>query len=387
MNIRLSAARIRVSKAETVMLRKVIHLVRTAAFTDEMQAIVGTTCIENLDAIKPADLWSLLSKQGLVPEWIEEFDDGIDLFLGNYDPAKHANLPVVDAVTRTISLTSGLPFDNRARASSEVHPSKILLVVTLTRSIAQYEVIRAIAEGPNQDTIQEMDTGKLWWNCVKVGVPVEQDEQWEPEITIERTPYVPEQHNHLQFVTLPDLMAVEERSVTLADPSRWHHFTCANEKDEMESKRIGNKVEVKANQCYFNARRAIRSLPDYSEATYIEGFIVTENGECFEHGWIVKDGKIIDPTLPNGVKSYFPGLEFTGREGIRQFLSTPLGNRYGNYPFHEAFGWNPELDCEIFLEAFRQAMKCLSSVFGSKAVNTAFDVRAKERLPWVDDWR
>lgn len=369
------------------MLRKVIHLVRTAELIYEMQAIVGTTCIEKLDAIKPADLWSFLSKQGLVPESFEESDYGIDLFSGNYDPKKHADLPVVDAVTRTISFTSDLPLENLAKVSSEVRPSIILLVVTLSRSLYQYEVIRAIAEGPNQETIQKVDPGQLWSKCVKAGVPVEQDEQWEPEITIERTPYVPEQHNDLPFVTLPDLMPVEERSVTLADPSRWHHFTCANEKDEMESQRIGNKVEVKANQCYFNARRVIRSLPDYSEATYIEGFIVTENGACYEHGWIVKDGKIIDPTLPYGVKSYFPGLEFTGQEGIRQFLSTPLGNRYGNYPFHEAFGWNPGLDCEIFLEAFRQAMKCLSSVFGSKAVKTAFDVRARERLPWADDWR
>jgi hypothetical protein len=227
----------------------------------------------------------------------------------------------------------------------------------------------------------------LWWKCVEAGVPVEKDEHWEPKLHIEHFPYNPGKSNHLPFVTLSNTMALEDRPVPLDDSSRWHPSVVANEKDKMESKRVGSMVNVEANQCYFNARKVMRSLPDYSEATYVEGFIVTEDGACFEHGWIVKDGKIIDPTLPNGDDSYFSGLEFAGREGIRQFLSTQVGIRFSNHPFHEAFGWNPGRDCPIFLQAFKQAMKRLSSEFGNEAVKTAFDVRAKERLPWSDDWR
>jgi len=131
----------------------------------------------------------------------------------------------------------------------------------------------------------------------------------------------------------------------------------------------------------------IRSLPDYSEAIYVEGFIVTEEGACFEHGWIIKDGKVIDPTLPSDDASYFAGLEFAGRDGIRKFLLTKWGSKWNGSPYYRAFGWNPGLDSPIFLQAFNQAMKHLSSAFGELAVMTAFSVRKREKLPWSDNWR
>jgi hypothetical protein len=37
--------------------------------------------------------------------------------------------------------------------------------------------------------------------------------------------------------------------------------------------------------------------------------------------------------------SYFAGLEFQGRTGIEEFLSTPEGKKCKRSPFFYAFGW------------------------------------------------
>jgi hypothetical protein len=111
----------------------------------------------------------------------------------------------------------------------------------------------------------------------------------------------------------------------------------AEDVDRTESRRLHKRAIPQ--QCWFNVRRAILRLAEYNEASYIEGWVMDHVGLAFEHGWIVKDGKIIDPTLPTQVAVYFPGLEIKGRKGIEEFLATPQGKKCKRSPFFFAFGW------------------------------------------------
>jgi hypothetical protein len=106
-----------------------------------------------------------------------------------------------------------------------------------------------------------------------------------------------------------------------------------------ESVRVGRAVRAIPKQCWFNARKAILKLEDYATASYIEGWVVLDGGLWIEHGWVVRDDEVIDPTLPDGVVAYFPGLEFRGREEIHAFLASPQGREYRQSPFFYAYGW------------------------------------------------
>jgi hypothetical protein len=105
-------------------------------------------------------------------------------------------------------------------------------------------------------------------------------------------------------------------------------------------------------------------LDEYANASYLEGWIVTERGALVEHGWVVNNGKIIDPTLPEIVATYFGGLEFVGRRGIAEFLGTPMGRKHKSDPFHYAFGWGGT-DSPSYQKAFRDAMEYQAKLFSS----------------------
>ena len=62
-------------------------------------------------------------------------------------------------------------------------------------------------------------------------------------------------------------------------------------------------------------------------------------GLWIEHGWVVRNGTVIDPTLTSGVVAYFPGLEFRGRRVIEAFLASPRGRECRWSPFFFAYGW------------------------------------------------
>lgn len=111
-------------------------------------------------------------------------------------------------------------------------------------------------------------------------------------------------------------------------------------KDEVESRRTGRAVRAVMKQCWFNARKVVLKLSDYSEASYVEGWAVLQGGMPIEHGWVVKNGTIVDPTLPDHIGVYFPGLEFKGRNEIDEFLATPRGRKCKRSPFLFAFGWS-----------------------------------------------
>lgn len=120
---------------------------------------------------------------------------------------------------------------------------------------------------------------------------------------------------------------------------RWQPASPTATKDDVESVRVARAIRAGPQECWFNARRAIRRLDDYSETGYVEGWAVLDGGLAIEHGWIARGEAIIDPTLPDTRAAYFPGLEFPGRGGIADFLKTPRGRRYRNSPFFYAFGW------------------------------------------------
>lgn len=99
----------------------------------------------------------------------------------------------------------------------------------------------------------------------------------------------------------------------------WQATSQAAEKDVHESKRVAKRIRAVQKGCWFNARKAILKLDDYADASLIEGWVFRIGATAIEHGWIVKDGKVIDPTLCEKPIVYFPGLEFRGRKEIKEF--------------------------------------------------------------------
>jgi hypothetical protein len=64
-----------------------------------------------------------------------------------------------------------------------------------------------------------------------------------------------------------------------------------------------------------NAYRVIQYVPGYAGADYVEGIAVF-GLVPIQHGWVEKDGVIVDPTLPLKPAVYFPGLRFKGELGL-----------------------------------------------------------------------
>ena len=139
------------------------------------------------------------------------------------------------------------------------------------------------------------------------------------------------------------------------------------EKNQVESERVGRKIRALPKRCWVNARRAVLELDEYSHASYVEGYVVHQEGFLMEHGWVVRDGMIIDPTLPQKPYRYFPGLEFQGRAGIRAFLATQRGRECGKSPFHYAFGWGGS-DSPSYVESMKKAIEFQSAFLKSREV-------------------
>ena len=87
-------------------------------------------------------------------------------------------------------------------------------------------------------------------------------------------------------------------------------------KDKEESARARRLMRAKPKQCYVNAARVVLNVPEYAQADYVEGMAVIGGAMVIEHGWVEKDGVIIDPTLPHDDLDYFPGLRFEGQRGL-----------------------------------------------------------------------
>lgn len=111
-------------------------------------------------------------------------------------------------------------------------------------------------------------------------------------------------------------------------------------KDIAESMRVADVVHAVGQQCYRNAFRVIKNVPEYSKADYVEGIATFDKGGLIEHGWIEKEGVVVDPTLPQDELVYFPGLRFTGREGLKRAMRIPKPKVTQEIvPLFYRFGW------------------------------------------------
>lgn len=141
----------------------------------------------------------------------------------------------------------------------------------------------------------------------------------------------------------------------------WSPTTVATGSDDVESRRVAAAIRAMPSQCWFNARKVVLRLEEYAEASYVEGWAVLRGGMWIEHGWVVRAGTIIDPTLPGQVIAFFPGLEIKGRDGIAAFLHTPKGRTCKKSPFFYAFGWGGGLS-PSFARAQQQCMEFVNSL-------------------------
>ena len=140
--------------------------------------------------------------------------------------------------------------------------------------------------------------------------------------------------------------------------TRWAPTSTSSHKDIGVSQKVAVLVSALPKQCWFNCRRAVEGLDEFAEASYVEGWALGENCPAYEHAWLVLDGKIIDPTLPDSSLTYFPGLEFRGRAEIEAFLRTPRGRACRKSPFFYAFGWGGQ-NSPSFRRCYEQAQKAL----------------------------
>jgi len=129
-------------------------------------------------------------------------------------------------------------------------------------------------------------------------------------------------------------------------------------KDVEESRRVQKNKDVRAQpgQCFANAYRTVMFLPKFGDATYVEGFAVTPSGLCMEHAWVERDGRIIDPTLPDDDLVYFGGLRFNGAAELESaMLTIPKRPGCEDLPILYRFGWGGK-DSPDMQEAWKEAV-------------------------------
>ena len=121
--------------------------------------------------------------------------------------------------------------------------------------------------------------------------------------------------------------------------------------DVQESVRVRRLVRSKPKQCYLNAARVILGIPEYKNANYVEGLAVLAKVMVIEHGWVEKDGVIIDPTFPHDDLHYFPGLRFRGQRGLAESMKIPKPEKnQHDFPVFYRFVWGG-IDSPDFREA------------------------------------
>lgn len=126
-------------------------------------------------------------------------------------------------------------------------------------------------------------------------------------------------------------------------------------KDKAKSKEAAERIGAVPQQCFYNAFHVVSELPEYEDATYVEGIAVHESGVFVgEHGWVAAEGKIVDPTLPDSDLSYFPGLEFEGVEAVQKALVEIPKESPEDFPILWRYGWGGKKSPEI-LQAWEKA--------------------------------
>ena len=116
--------------------------------------------------------------------------------------------------------------------------------------------------------------------------------------------------------------------------------------DKELSRRAALEVGAEAQQCYANAWRALRDLPELAGALYVDGYAVDRMHDVhaslgvIEHGWIELDGRIVDPTLHDDREplAYYPGLRFTLGE-LHTAMHTIPKTTNEDLPIFYRLGW------------------------------------------------
>ncbi len=160
----------------------------------------------------------------------------------------------------------------------------------------------------------------------------------------------------------------------------WRPTSSACEKDVGESARIAERIRAVPMQCWFNARRVVLKCDDYADAAYVEGWALPEGMASLEHAWLVKDGAVVDPTLPTRSATYFPGLEFRGRAGVEEFLRTTRGKKCKRSPFFYAFGWGGG-ESQSFRRCFEDAQRAFAERHRVAASGETGSAPIKEEAP------
>jgi hypothetical protein len=138
-------------------------------------------------------------------------------------------------------------------------------------------------------------------------------------------------------------------------------------KNVSESQRTSQKIKARAKRCYNNAVRVVTMLPEYANATYVEGFAVLPSGVPLEHGWVEMNGEIIDPTLIGDGITYFPGLRFDGERGIAEAFTIPKPDyTEEDLPIFYRMGWGGS-DSPEFSDASRRAWEFARELCGQSA--------------------
>jgi hypothetical protein len=139
-------------------------------------------------------------------------------------------------------------------------------------------------------------------------------------------------------------------------------------KDTIESQRVRKLIRAEAQQCYYSAFRVIQEVPEYANADYVEGIAIL-GYLPMEHGWVEKDGVIVDPILPLDQGVYFPGLRFTGQRGLAYALRTPKPpHTTEDFPIFYRFGWGG-----INSPQFRAALIAAWRYFGDEAMAKQYE--------------
>jgi hypothetical protein len=86
------------------------------------------------------------------------------------------------------------------------------------------------------------------------------------------------------------------------------------------SEELCDLVGAQNKDCFKNSVLASMATPG---SFYVEGWAITSFGLVVEHGWVEKDGEVIDPT-PVYVQNldntkYFPGVKYTSKEIMKLF--------------------------------------------------------------------
>lgn len=128
-------------------------------------------------------------------------------------------------------------------------------------------------------------------------------------------------------------------------------------KNVVESLRAAELVEAKPNLCWENASNVVLH-DEFPGATYVEGAVISrQTGFPQEHGWVVSNGEIIDPTLPDRELFYFPAHQWTGKAFTDVFF------KYEDKPYFNHSEFKVEA-VQVEMDKARAAAAALAATWG-----------------------